>query len=206
MQPYRPLEPISFVTVVNDYKELEHNLLSSPVANSAFHEWIIIDNTDNLLSMDICKLYCSALVRARNDLVFFFHQDVYLPSGWEADVFAALSELEAIDPIWGVLGAVGVLPCGAEGEPMRGHWADPHRPAPQYHGPLPSEVLSLDELWLGMRKRRGLSFDPELPGFHCYGIDLSLTASKHGCRSYAIDAFVWHKYRDFSGKTDHEQI
>ena len=45
----------------------------------------------------------------------------------------------------------------------------------------------------------GVHFDPALPGFHCYGIDLSLTARDLGLESYAIDAFVWHKYRDPEG-------
>ena len=197
--PDKPPEPISFVTVVNDFAELKHNLLASPLASSAFHEWIVIDNTGNRLSDDICKLYCDAQARAANDLVFFFHQDVYLPADWESNLFKALSELEAIDPNWGVLGAVGVSQCGPPGPALRGHWADPHQPKPQYFGPLPCAVSSLDELWLGIRKRRKVSFDPQLPGFHCYGIDLSLTAASRGLCSYAIDAFVIHKYMDPTG-------
>jgi hypothetical protein len=194
-----PREPISFVTVVNDFAELKHNLLASPIAGSAFHEWIVIDNTGNRLSDDICKLYCDAQARAAHDLVFFFHQDVYIPGGWERNLFRALAQLEMIDPNWGVLGAVGVLSSDASGPPMRGHWADPHQSERQFFGPLPCPVGSLDELWLGIRKRRGLSFDPELPGFHCYGIDLCLTAASQGLRCYAIDAFVAHKYRDANG-------
>jgi hypothetical protein len=196
---FQPPEPISFVSVVNDFAELKQNLLASPIAGSGFHQWIIIDNTGNRLARDICKLYRDGQERAVHDLIFFVHQDVYIPVEWERDFFKALFELEAIDPNWGVLGAVGAVHGNAHKQPMRGHWADPHRRAPQYFGPLPSEVSSLDELWLGMRKRRGLSFDPELPGFHCYGIDLSLTAASRGFRSYAIDAFVIHKYRDRNG-------
>ena len=45
----------------------------------------------------------------------------------------------------------------------------------------------------------GVSFDPDVPGFHCYGIDLSLTAREAGRRSYALDAFVWHKYKNSDG-------
>jgi hypothetical protein len=94
----KPPEPISFVTVVNDFAELRHNLLASPIAGSAFHEWIAIDNTGNRLSGNISKLYCEAQVRAANDLVFFFHQDVFIPAEWEGNLFKALSELETIDP------------------------------------------------------------------------------------------------------------
>lgn len=207
----KPREPISFVTVVNDFAELNNNLLASSIAGSAFHEWIVIDNTDNRLSGDISKLYCEAQARAANDLVFFFHQDVFIPAEWKGNLFKALSELETIDPNWGVLGAAGVSHVGASDPLLRGHWADPNQPTPLYFGPLPCEVSSLDELWLGIRKRRGVSFDPQLPGFHCYGVDLSLTAASRGLRSYAIDAFVFHKYKNpagarITGKFDSQKI
>jgi len=100
-----------------------------------------------------------------------------------------------------VLGAVGAVSMSrqdpAKPKELRGHWCDPHG----YHrcGPLPSEVDSLDEQWLGLRKSRGISFDPDLPGFHCYGMDISLTARHAGLRSWAVDAFVWHKFRDPQG-------
>lgn len=197
--PFEPPEPITFVTVVNDFAELAHNLRASPVLASPVHEWIIIDNTGNRRSPDICKLYGEAQARAANDLVFFMHQDVYLPAAWEAQVFAAIARLEERDPAWGVIGAVGALAFGAPKPWLRGHWADPHHPNAQYLGPLPSEVASLDELRLGMRRRRGLSFDPALPGFHCYGIDLCLTAASRGLRCYAVDAFVHHQYKAAHG-------
>ena len=196
---FEPPEPITFVTVVNDFAELGHNLRASPVAASTVHEWMIIDNTGNRRSDDIGKLYCEAQARAANDLVFFMHQDVYLPAAWEAQVFEAIAQLEARDPAWGVIGAVGALPFGAPKPRLRGHWADPNHPHAPFFGPLPSEVVALDELWLGIRRRRGLSFDPALPGFHCYGIDLCLTAARRGLRCYAIDAFVHHQYKNAHG-------
>jgi arylsulfatase A-like enzyme len=196
--PLAGFEPITFVVAVNDGDELRHNLLGSPVARSREHEWLLVENTGNARYGSLSRLYDDALERARNDLVFFVHQDVFLPEGWEERLFPALAGLEALDPGWGVLGAVGVLPPVA-GAPkaLRGHWCDPS--GYYRHGPLPHEVQSLDEQWLGVRKSRGLRFDPDLPGFHCYGIDLSLTARERGLKSYAIDDFVWHKYRDTRG-------
>jgi len=196
---FEPPEPITFITVVNDFAELAHNLRASPVAASPDHEWIIIDNTGNRRSGDICKLYGEAQARATNDLVFFLHQDVYLPAAWEGQVFAAIARLEERDLAWGVIGAVGALSFGAPKPWLRGHWADPYHPSAQYLGPLPCEVASLDELWLGVRRRRGLAFDSALPGFHCYGIDLCLTAASRGLRCYAVDAFVHHQYKDPHG-------
>jgi hypothetical protein len=196
--PIPNFEPISFVAAVNDDDELCHNLLSSPAARARGHEWLLVENHANKQYGSISALYNEALARAQNDLVCFVHQDLFLPEGWEERLFAALRELEERDPSWGVLGAVGALPPvpGAPKE-LRGHWCDPS--GYYRHGPLPHEVESLDEQWLGMRKSRGLRFDSNLPGFHCYGIDLSLTARERSMKSYAIDAFVWHKYRDSRG-------
>ncbi len=190
---------ISFVTVVNDHAELGHNLLASPVKGSERHEWLILDNVANRASQDICALYCEGLRRACHDLVFFIHPDVYLPENWEADVYNGLRLLDDIDPAWGVIGAAGNLPMGSDGDVARGHWADPQHQQNCRHGPLPSEVFSLDECWLGLRKSRGIAFDSKMPGFHCYGLDLCLTARTRGARSYAIDAFIWHKFKDPAG-------
>jgi len=197
-QPIAHFEPITFIVAVNDPEELRVNLLSSPVARSREHQWLLVDNSANDRYQSIGKLYSEALKEAKNDLVYFVHQDVLLPEGWEERMFQSLHELEERDPRWGVLGAVGALPPkhGASKQ-LRGHWCDPS--GYWCMGPLPSDVDSLDEQWLGVRKSRGISFDPDLPGFHCYGIDLSLTARERGLKSYAIDAFVWHKHRDPSG-------
>jgi hypothetical protein len=103
-----------------------------------------------------------------------------------------------MDPNWGVIGAVGKPAIDDEcGQNVVGHWCDPHR---YFHYPhLPHRVQSLDEMWLGIRKSRGIGFDPDLPGFHCYGMDLSLSAREKGMQSYAIDNFVWHKYKHSNG-------
>ena len=198
-------EPITFVAAVNDPDELHQNLLLRPLDHHDSHQWLLIDNTSNRYT-DITRLYNDAYEQAENDLMIFCHQDVLLPPGWESRFFAAVADLERRDPDWGVIGSAGVLPLGdatllSSGRRVRlprGHWADPG--GYKYIGPLPQEVLCLDEMWLGVRRSSGIRFDPELPGFHCYGIDLSLTALAAGKRSYALDSFVWHKHRDRDGE------
>jgi len=200
-RPIASSEPITFIVAVNDPRELEENLLASPVARSGSHQWILVDNQKNRKYRSISRLYAEAAAAAKHDLVFFVHQDLYLPYGWEEKLFQSLAQLERLDPQWGVLGAVGAVSMESQDpdgpKVLRGHWCDPHG----YHRllPLPAEVEALDEQWLGMRLSRGPAFDRDLPGFHCYGIDLSLTAREAGMKSYAIDAFVWHKFRDPQG-------
>ena len=192
-------EPITFIVAVNDSRELKFNLLTSAVADSPIHQWLLVDNHGNARYRNISQLYCDAARDAKHDLMFFIHQDVYLPPTWERQMYASLRQLEVLDPEWGVVGAVGVVPThnGRE-KTLVGHWRDPHQY--RHSQDLPQEVQSLDEMWLGLRKRRSLSFDPRLPGFHCYGIDISLSAHARGLKSYALDAFVWHKHRDACGK------
>ncbi len=201
-QAQRDPEPVTFIVCVNDQRELAENLLASPVASSSRHQWILVDNRDNRLGDGISGIYEQAARKADNDLLFFLHQDLYLPPGWEERLFAALESLERLDPSWGVIGAAGVVAASPEDptrpKELKGHWCDPYG----YHryAPLPAEVQSLDEMWLGVRRSRGPAFDSSLPGLHCYGIDLSLAARQIGLRSYAIDNFVWHKYRDPEGR------
>ena len=196
--PPQGRRPISFVVAVNDEEELRHNLLASPIAGDPTHQWILVDNRRNRRFKDIARLYNEALEKAQNDLVFFFHQDVYLPAGWESQLHKSLRKLEAEDPRWGVIGAVGRLaPVNGKKGKVVGRSCDPQQ---MYSAPsFPFEVQCLDEQWLGIRRASGLTFDHHLPGFHCYGIDLSLTALQKGMKSYVVDAFIWHKYRDSDG-------
>lgn len=191
-------EPITFIVAVNDRRELEQNLIASPVARSPRHQWILVENEGNRRYRSMSRLYADACAAAHHDLVFFMHQDLYLPPGWDERLFEALWELERLDPRWGVLGAAGALAGPAGGTELRGHWCDPHGYFRRL--PLPAEVDGLDEQWLGLRRSRGLALDPDLPSFHCLGIDLPLTARDAGMKSYAIDAFVWHKWRDRDGR------
>lgn len=190
------IEPITFFVVVDDPEELRLHVMRSAVFVSGRHQWLFVDNRGNRAGSSISRLYASMAPKARHDLRFHVHQDVLFPPDFEARVARALAALDARDPSWGVVGAAGrALPDpadpGAE-PPNVGHWSDPHR----YHAPtvpLPAEVQVLDELWLGVRASRGVAFDPGLPGFHCYGADLCMTARSLGGRSYVVDAPVVHK-------------
>lgn len=188
-------EPITFIVAVDDPAELRRHVQVSACYRHGGHQWILVENRGNRAYRSISKLYRDAARRARHDLRFHVHQDVLFPPDWEDRLCRALADLERRDPHWGVIGAAGRAPgpgAGGEPPPNVGHWSDPHR----YHRPrvpMPAEVQILDELWLGFRASRGVDFDPELPGFHCYGADLCLSARDRGLRSWVVDAPVVHK-------------
>ncbi len=195
LPPPTNLPSLSIVVAVNDWAELEQHLSGSPLRTGNRHQWLLFDNTGNRLSGDLCRIYARGLEQAEGDLVIFAHQDVFFPPGWEQDFSRALEEVAAIDPEWGVIGSVGI----AVGSPQShvqhfvGHWCDPagHRRV----GVLPAKVQSLDEQWLCIRRNSGVTFDEHMPGLHCYGVDVCMTARARGLQCYAVDAFVWHKYR-----------
>jgi hypothetical protein len=199
LPPPPGLPRLSIVVALDDRREFERHVEASPLFAGGRHQWIVLDNTSNRLSPDICRVYAEGQERAEEELILFAHQDVFFPPGWEQDLAASLARLAEIDPDWGVIGSVGVAadPSRSGARRLVGHWCDPR--GYQRLGPFPAAVQSLDELWLGIRRASGLRFDESLPGFHCYGIDLCLTAEARGLRCHAIDAFVWHKYRGPDG-------
>lgn len=198
--PPARLPSLSIVVVVNDWAEFRQHADASPLYRGGRHQWILLDNCGNRLAQDICRLYAQGAVQAEGELLVFAHQDVLFPPGWEQDLESALAQLASLDPHWGVIGSVGIAldPLDPAGRRFVGHWCDPggHR----RQGPFPARVQSLDEQWLCIRRASGLRFDEALPGFHCYGVDLCMQAQAMGLSCYAIDAFVWHKFRGPDGR------
>jgi arylsulfatase A-like enzyme len=185
------LRPATFVVAVDDPAELRLHVLASPVFQSGTHQWLFVENAGNRAFTSISRLYHEAVRRARHELRLFVHQDVFFPPQWDSE-FAR--RLVGVPTDWGVLGVAGRAPRAAgDAEPPNiGHWSDPHK----YHKPtvpLPAEVQILDEMLLVVRADSDVTFDPELPGFHCYGADLCLAARDRAMKSYVVDAPLVHK-------------
>lgn len=189
-----PLAPSTFVVAVDDPIELRRHVMASRAFQEGSHQWLFVENRGNRAYASISALYEDARRRARHAVLVFLHQDVFLPPDWEARVARRLDDLTRRDPNWGVVGVAGRAPRsqGVADPPNIGHWSDPHR----YHEPsvpLPAEVQILDELLMIVRPDAGVGFDPDLPGFHCYGADLCLAARDRGMKCYVVDAPVVHK-------------
>lgn len=186
-------EKITAVTVVVDSDEFAHNLAASPDIVSGRLELEVIDNQDNKAGDSIAALYTHAKAARSGGPIVFVHPDVYLPSGWLARVETKLVELDSIDPQWVVAGIAGRLAGSIDrNETGIGHWADPH--GYRAFGQLPHRVDVVDELIIIVRDR-SIGFDPEQPGFHCYGTELCATAQHANRTVWVIDAFAWHKMR-----------
>jgi hypothetical protein len=176
-----PVRSVALVTLVNDQAQFEQcrqSLLSNepePIP------WRAVDADRH--GWNAATALNGAIETIEESWVACVHQDVLFPRRWLRAVSTALRGL-AQDV--SVVGLVGTRRDGR----FRGHIVDPNGHC--FWGPLPADVLTLDEHVLLLRRSSGLRFDPKTPGFHCYAADISLEAHARGGRVVVIDAPVTH--------------
>jgi hypothetical protein len=135
------------------------------------------------------KAYNEAMDRASNDLLVFAHQDVYFPDGWFSALSATIAALDRQHIRWGVLGSFG------SSRSIHGGAGRVYTNGRGLHGNSiqePTEIETLDEIVLVLRKSSGLRFDESLPNFHLYGTDICLIAQEAGYRNFAIPGLCIH--------------
>lgn len=147
----------------------------------------------------------AGLAQVDADVVACVHQDVYLPAGWDARVFAAIAQLEKDGRQWGVLGIWGIDPearfhgrvwcSGADKEHIGERSAGEPAESGQAMRAGGTPIVSMDEVVIVLNARANLRFDGDLPGFHLYGTDICLRAAETGYGAFAIDAPVIHNSR-----------
>jgi hypothetical protein len=183
----RTIENLTFVVAVNDDEVYKANLSASPIFTEKNHFEVLMMKNYSSAS----KAYNAAIEQARNDLIVFIHQDIYLPEAWLSCFNKSLSYLDREEINWGVLGCYGVRQEGrievrlgqvyTTGMGIHGQWI--YKPEP---------VQTLDEIVLVIRKSSGLRFDPSLPYFHLYGTDICMSAREKEMMCYVIPAFCIH--------------
>ena len=175
----------TLVAAVNNRRMLQENLLASPgVVGQESLEFL---SREGFTSASLA--YNSAIDDASADILVFVHQDIYLPAGWFPRIHHAIQTLEAAGVRWGVLGAFGSRK-GASGGLGRVFTNGMGLHGNAINSPEPVETL--DEIVLILRKSSGLRFDPDLPHFHMYGVDICLSARQAGLTNFAIPAFCVH--------------
>ncbi|MBZ0153623.1 MAG: glycosyltransferase family protein [Planctomycetes bacterium] len=175
------MSTVAFLSLVNDPTQFAACQASLRAVASPFPQWLAVE--PNRRGWNAAQGLNHGLDTLAADWVVCVHQDVLFP----ADFWTRLtSSLAALAPDVAVAGIVG---CERSGR-YRGHIVDPNGHC--YWPTLPHPVLTLDEVLLAVRKSSGLRFDEQVPGFHCYGADLCLTAVAQGQRCMAIDAPLLH--------------
>jgi|SRR5580698_7155186 hypothetical protein len=178
-------QDVTFVTTRSgDPSLIERNFAASPCFNGIANDRIIVQEGFS----SAAAAYNDAIDRAQTDIIVFAHQDVYFPEKWLGDLNRSLKILDVMDEDWGVLGGWGINRQGqgagfvySVGLGIFGQAFD-----------NPVTVDTLDEFVLILRKSSGLRFDPTLPHFHFYGMDICMAARKNNKKCYAISAFSVH--------------
>jgi hypothetical protein len=180
--------PVSIVCVYNDPAVLESCLAASVKAGypSRQTEVIAVDNVSGEFTSAGAALNHGARM-ARNEVVVFVHQDVYLQSLPALETAAATLLAQ---PAIGVLGAVGVSRRGEVIGAMRDRVVPLGRSTS-----VPADVDSLDEvLFLVPRSqvlREPLSESPDL-AWHAYAVEYCLRMRATGRRAAAVDIPLTH--------------
>ena len=115
--------------------------------------------------------------------VVIVHQDVRCPPGWLSRVEVSLGALPSDAAVVGITGV-------DRRSRFLGHIVDPNGHCRWTSGSRPA--FTLDEVALFIRRDSGLRFDEDCPGFHCYGADICLEASRRGLGVWTIDAPLLH--------------
>lgn len=178
-------ESFTVVAAVNNRGVLQNNLCLSPDMRHGTKPQLIVKEGFSSASL----AYNSAIEEAQSDIIVFAHQDVYLPNHWFKRVSEAIRELDNAGVRWGVLGCIG------SSKEVHGGLGRVFTNGLGLHGNAitkPEPVETLDEILLILRKSSGLRFDPTLPHFHMYGVDICLSAFQAGLTSFSIPAFCVH--------------
>mmetsp|Transcript_54192 Transcript_54192/g.99132 ORF Transcript_54192/g.99132 Transcript_54192/m.99132 type:complete len:987 (+) Transcript_54192:82-3042(+) len=178
---------ITFITVYDPY--FETNLGQSALwlhRHELPHQWMLINNSKKI---PISKLYARAQAKVANDLQIFVHPDVFLPNNFYDMFVYKLKLIEDIDPNWGVLGTAGIA--GSIRGPLVSSITDPTT-GTWRSGIDSKEITALDEQLLVLR-RGSPQFDPDLPGFDLYGMDIVMQAKSLGQHSYLLNVQENHK-------------
>jgi|SRR5271157_4095791 len=137
------------------------------------------------------EAFNDGLDRAVGDLIVCVHQDVVLPAMWAKRFLAAWRWIESPGIPVGVLGCIGMSSVGEQAGHIYRHDRElfPRQV-------LPAQVETLDEMLISFRKSSGLRFDPHLPSFFYYAVDMCLQASSKGLQNFAVDAPCFHQAKD----------
>ncbi|MGY0537597.1 glycosyltransferase [Nocardioides sp. YJ-D4] len=181
--------PVSIVCVYNDPAVLESCLAASIKAApgaSRQTEVIPVDNVSGAFASAGAALNHGARM-ARNEVVVFVHQDVYLHS---LPALEAAAATLLADPSLGVLGAVGVDHRGEVVGAVRDRVVPLGRSTS-----VPVDVDSLDEVLFMVTRsqvlREPLSESPDL-AWHAYAVEYCLRMRASGRRAAAVDIPLTH--------------
>lgn len=184
-----PAEPrFSICTMVTDWVEYDGMRQSFMVGgfDSTHCEFLTLDNSLG----NIADSYVATnefLLASRAPYIILCHQDVLLLKDGCCELEDCLASLHTRFPNWAIAGNAGMTedgwPVTCISDPGNGE---------NIFGDRPTEVVSLDENFLVVRREANLAVSRDLGGFHHYGTDLCVIAGVLGWSAHVIDFLLRH--------------
>jgi hypothetical protein len=171
-------DPEEYSVMVNSYQQAGFT--------GELCEFLYVDNSQGN-KYDAYAGLNKLMAEASGQYLILSHQDVELNYDTEADLNRRITEIDLRDPRWAVLSNAGYA------DLKRPYKRISHRHETLNVGPFPQPVISVDENFIVLKKAAGLSFSPDLSGFHLYGTDICLVAQQKGYSCYVIDFHLLHK-------------
>lgn len=172
------------IAAVNNDEILNVCLARSPDVRSGRLKLTTVRGAANM-----AEAYNRGLDQTGGKVAFLAHQDVYLPNGWLDVAMAQITALDAAQPDWMVAGPYGVRD---DGRHIGRVWDVSLGRELGIAGFSPTQIVSLDELLLVLRRDNDFRFDPALPHFHLYGTDLVQSALSLGRTAWVIEMPLVH--------------
>ena len=181
------------MTKLDQYKALVKSFVDRGFSYSDC-EYLYINNSKEN-QYDAYRGINKFLTTAKGRYVVICHQDVLLVDDDRQKLDAVLSELDRIDPSWGVCGNSGGIYPGRVAIRISDPFGDD-----QFTEPLPRRVSAFDENFLVVRREANLAVSADLTGFHLYGTDICIVAHLLGHTAYVVDFHLRHLSKGDKGR------
>jgi hypothetical protein len=186
----------TLVTKLEEYEEMQLSFIAAGF-DPIFTEFLYIDNSKSN-EFDGFSGLNKFLLEAKGTYIILCHQDILLINDNLNVLESRMSALDLLDNKWAILSNAGASKIKHEVFTVT-----ESDYVLKKKGIFPTQVKSVDESFILLKRNANLSLSSDLAGFHLYGTDICMIASMLGYNSYVIDFNILHKSK---GKVDHHFI
>jgi len=176
----------SLITRIDEYHEMIDSAKKAGF-DSDDVEFLYIDNSKANV-YDGFSGFNKFLIEAKGQYLIYCHQDILFDFENKETLEEKINEIDTLDPKWAVLGNAGKAHSSQSIVRITDANADNIR-----YDPLPSKVMTLDENFIIVNRRKPVSCSSQMKGFHLYATDLCQNAEHLGYSCYVIDFHLRHK-------------
>ncbi len=175
----------TLVTNVNEYHEMVASAKRAGFDDGV--EYLFIDNSEKN-EFDGFSGYNRFLIDAQGEFIVFCHQDILFEFDNRSVLEERMEALSQFNSKWAILGNAGKMHTGQSVVRI----SDP-RASDLRRGDFPSQVMSVDENFMVIKRQANVACSSQLSGFHLYATDLCQNADYLGYECFVIDFHLRHK-------------